>query len=103
MRRAAVVAATLVLGAMVCLVAWPIGVDPIAWRPPPDPGFAGPYARNDAMAGATLFDVGGEGPEDVAVAADGTLYTGLEDGRIVRLSPAGGTPVTFAHTGGRPL
>jgi sugar lactone lactonase YvrE len=46
--------------------------------------------------------VGGTGPEDVAVRVDGTVYTGVNDGRILRLVPDGGVD-TVADTGGRPL
>ena len=46
--------------------------------------------------------VPGEGPEDVVVDASGQLWTGLVDGRIVRVSPDGDTAVV-ADTGGRPL
>jgi len=47
--------------------------------------------------------VGGDGPEDIVVDANGNLWTGLLDGRIVRLAPDGGDPVVVANTGGRPL
>ena len=49
-----------------------------------------------------LSPVGGTGPEDVAVREDGTVYTGVKDGRILRLAPDGGVE-TVADTGGRPL
>jgi sugar lactone lactonase YvrE len=45
----------------------------------------------------------GIGPEDVAFDADGRLYTGFEDGRIVRMKLPGAEPRLFADTGGRPL
>ena len=45
----------------------------------------------------------GRGPEDVAVTADGELLTGVEDGRILRLSPDGRRIEVVADTGGRPL
>lgn len=45
----------------------------------------------------------GKGPEDVLVDADGRIYTGLEDGRILRVSPDGSRIDTVADTGGRPL
>lgn len=44
----------------------------------------------------------GDGPEDVAVDATGQLWTGLVDGRIVRVTPEGAATVV-ADTGGRPL
>lgn len=51
----------------------------------------------------TLIPVGGRGPEDVVVDAEGQLYTGLDDGRIIRVSGDGVRIHTFADTGGRPL
>lgn len=44
----------------------------------------------------------GGGPEDVVVDATGQLWTGLVDGRIVRVTPDGAATVV-ADTGGRPL
>ncbi len=79
------------------------GFQPKAWRPPPAPGLLGVYERNDRLATAELWQVGGAGPEDIAVDPDGHLYTGLEDGRILRLPPGGGEPELLADTGGRPL
>jgi hypothetical protein len=54
------------------------------------------------MPAPTLTPVGGTGPEDVALDGAGNLYTGVADGRILRLAPDGEVrPV--ADTGGRPL
>ncbi len=83
------------------LLLWPVPIDPIAWTPPPNPGFTGPYAPNDALATAEVLPVG-PAPEDVAVGPDGFAYTGLLDGRIVRLD-ANGTATDVVNTGGRPL
>jgi sugar lactone lactonase YvrE len=54
------------------------------------------------MPAPRLTPVGGTGPEDVALDADGNLYTGVEDGRILRVGPDGEVRVV-ADTGGRPL
>lgn len=51
----------------------------------------------------TVVPVNGTGPEDVLVDDEGRVYTGLEDGRIVRVSERGGRIDTVADTGGRPL
>jgi sugar lactone lactonase YvrE len=82
------------------LLLWPVPVEPVAWTP----GEAQAWPRNEALASAELFleDVG-EGPEDFAVAPDGTLYTGLLDGRIVAVDPGASTWRDFATTDGRPL
>lgn len=45
----------------------------------------------------------GEGPEDVLIDDDGSVLTGLHDGRILRVSADGRTITTIADTGGRPL
>jgi sugar lactone lactonase YvrE len=50
-----------------------------------------------------VVPVGGHGPEDVVVDAEGRIYTGLVDGRILRLGPDGVGVETVADTGGRPL
>src|SRR5690606_13628227 len=60
------------------------------------------FAPNAALHAADLIGVGAPGPEDVAIDADGAMYAGLRDGRIVRISPDGATIETFADTGGRP-
>ena len=51
-----------------------------------------------------VFDVDGEGPEDVLVdAGDGSVLTGVADGRVLRLRPEDGTVTVVADTCGRPL
>jgi sugar lactone lactonase YvrE len=78
-------------------------IAPSTWAPPPSPGLAGAWQRNDALAGLELLHVPGTGPEDVAVLPDGDLVTGLDDGRICRLTPDGRRIEVVADTGGRPL
>lgn len=51
----------------------------------------------------TLVDVGGEGPEDVLVDDNDTVYTGLADGRIVRTTGTTAPVETIARVPGRPL
>jgi sugar lactone lactonase YvrE len=50
-----------------------------------------------------VVPVNGNGPEDVVVDAKGRVLTGLDDGRIIRLSRDGDRIDTVADTGGRPL
>jgi sugar lactone lactonase YvrE len=72
-------------------------VNPVRWRPPPVtplPEF-GP-------ADLTVVPMPGDAPEGIVVDADGALWTGLVDGRIVRIDPAGELTVV-GHTTGRPL
>lgn len=51
----------------------------------------------------TVHPVPSMGTEDVVVAADGTVYTGTEDGAIWALDPSTGSARRVADTGGRPL
>jgi sugar lactone lactonase YvrE len=55
------------------------------------------------MSDLTVIPVPGSGAEDVVVAADGSVYTGTEDGSIFRVSQDAGRVDRVAHTGGRPL
>lgn len=70
-------------------------------RPPPD--LTGPYAENHRLDAAERWPLPGVGPEDVAFDDDGNAYTGVDDGRILRVPPGGGDPETVARTDGRPL
>ncbi|MEZ0050421.1 sugar lactone lactonase YvrE [Mycobacterium sp. MAA66] len=72
-------------------------ISPVRWTPPPvDP------LPDFGPAELTIVPMPGDAPEDVVVDADGRLWTGLVDGRIVRVTPDGTTEVV-ADTGGRPL
>jgi sugar lactone lactonase YvrE len=73
-------------------------IDPVRWQPPP----VDPLPRLPD-ADITVVPVPGNAPEDVVVDAEGRIWTGVEDGRIVRISPDGGEPAVVADTGGRPL
>jgi sugar lactone lactonase YvrE len=77
-------------------------IRPHTWQPPaaPSPPGHGPDPR---VAAIEHIPVPGRGPEDIAFDGDGNGYTGLEDGRILRLPGDGGRPVQVAWTGGRPL
>ena len=73
-------------------------VHPVRWQPPPvDP------LPDVPSADVTVVPLPGNGPEDVVVDPSDHLWTGLEDGRIVRIPADGGEPVVVADTGGRPL
>lgn len=75
---------------------------PQPWQPLPAPRLTDQFEQNAVLAGATLVDVGAEGPEDVAVGQDGTMFTGTADGSILAVTPSGDVRLV-AHVGGRPL
>jgi len=102
-KRLLVLAAAVLAALVVYLLAWPVPIDPVAWVPPEAPELVGPYAPNDLLARVERLELPGAfGPEDVAVDAQGRVYGGVEDGRILRISDGGSVEV-FAETGGRPL
>jgi len=86
------------------LLFWPVPIDPAAWTPPTAPALTGVYEPNDRLASVERLGKGAcIGPEDVAIDDQGRIYSGMEDGRILRFQPDGSNPEVFAHTGGAPL
>src|ERR1700723_4348869 len=73
-------------------------IAPIRWQPPP----SRPLPTPDFTAELHLVAVPGTAPEDVVADADGNIWTGVEDGRIVRITPDGGSVQVIADTGGGP-
>ena len=91
-----------IAGAAGYLAITPSPIDPLAWQPQPAPLMTGVLEPNDTLMKAELLAQGQiHGPEDTAVDAQGRVYAGLHDGRVVRI--ADGKVETFANTGGRPL
>ncbi len=91
------------LALLLYLALWPTPVDPSARRVAPAPALVGVFAPNQRLREGTASIDLGEGPEDVALGPDGLLYTGLADGRIVRLPVSLASAQPWADTGGRPL
>ncbi|MCC6490296.1 MAG: strictosidine synthase family protein [Candidatus Hydrogenedentes bacterium] len=86
------------------LLFWPVSIDPVAWTAPVAPGLKGVYEPNTFLDCVERHYSGQlPGPEDITMDAQGRLYTGVVDGRILRLSAEGDSVETFAATGGRPL
>jgi sugar lactone lactonase YvrE len=105
MRAHTVIAVLVVAGLATYLLGWPVAIDPVAWQPTPNPRLTGPLAQSQPFTGLRrLVPDLGKGPEAVPHGPDGFLYTGLQDGRIVRFRPDGaGGAELVAQTGGRPL
>jgi sugar lactone lactonase YvrE len=72
-------------------------ISPQVWRAP-----APPRATPEPLPPLTVVPVNGVGPEDVLV-DKGHVFTGVDDGRILRLTPDGRRLDLIADTGGRPL
>lgn len=78
-------------------------IDPAPFRPEKAPALVGPYAPNEYLASAERLGGGQlQGPEEIALDAEGFVYTGTADGTIKKISRAGDV-TTFAQTGGHPL
>jgi sugar lactone lactonase YvrE len=76
--------------------------DATRWQPPKATARSR-QRHSETPVNLTVFDTPGEGPEDVALDAEGNLYTGLVDGRILKFTPDGRSHTVVAETGGRPL
>ena len=93
------------------LLFWPVPISPVAWTPEPAPTLTGQYQQNSLLSSTERLSLGtgtpgpgaGFAPEDVALDAEGRIYSGLDDGRIMRLQADGTRPEVFANTHGRPL
>ena len=96
--------ALVVIALAAYLALWPVPVEPAGWPAPPAPGYTGPHAANQRLAGLRHIDLKGEaGPEHVAVGPNGKLYTAVDGGKILRMNPDGSGQEVFARTGGRVL
>lgn len=86
------------------LFAWPVPVEPVAWNAPPNEGYVGRFAANDALAGIEQFELDGlHGPEDIAIGPDGKIYAATGEGYIIRLTADGKQLERWVNTAGRPL
>lgn len=103
-KRFGLVILLIVVVALAYLLLAPVPIAPAAWTPPASPGLTGQYAQNTRLSPVQKLPLGdGHKPEDVALDAEGKIYAGFEDGRIMVLQPDGMQPRVFANTHGRPL
>jgi sugar lactone lactonase YvrE len=103
-KRLALFVVLILVVALAYLLFAPVPITPAAWTPPTAPGLTGQYEQNSRLAPVQRLSLGdGHKPEDVAIDAEGKIYAGFEDGRIMVLQPDGTQPRVFANTGGRPL
>ncbi|WP_339487902.1 SMP-30/gluconolactonase/LRE family protein [Pseudomonas sp. EL_65y_Pfl2_R95] len=92
----------LIACAAIFLALTPSPINPVAWQAPKAPAMTGVLEPNDTLMKAQLIAKGQvHGPEDTAIDAQGRVYAGLADGRVVRID--GDKVDTFADTQGRPL
>jgi sugar lactone lactonase YvrE len=106
-KRLLLILASLIVLIILYLLFLPVRISPQVWNPAPAPPLTGAYQQNTKLNRVEKLGIvppdNGFAPEDVAIDTAGRIYTGLDDGRIVRLSGADGRWEEFANTTGRPL
>jgi len=103
-KRFALVILLIIVVALAYLLLAPVPISPAAWTPSAAPALTGQYAQNTRLSSVQKLSLGdGHKPEDVALDAEGRIYAGFEDGRVMVLEPDGTQPRVFANTYGRPL
>src|SRR6266550_4743367 len=110
-KRILLLLSTLCVLVVLYLLFWPVPISPQAWTPPPAPSLTGQYQQNSSLASVERLSLGtgtphpgaGFGPEDVALDTQNRIYSGLDDGRMMRLQADGTKPEVFSNTHGRPL
>jgi sugar lactone lactonase YvrE len=86
------------------LLLWPSPIDPLGSTPAQPMDLSGMFAPNTRLRAVSRLSLGeASGPEDIAFDTQGRIYTGVSDGRVLRLAPDGDDVQTFTTTGGRPL
>jgi sugar lactone lactonase YvrE len=75
-------------------------IAPVRWQPPAPPARPADRRRDFELR---VFRLPGTSSEDVLVDTDASVLTGLDDGRILRISSDGNRIATVARTGGRGL
>ncbi|CCQ18009.1 strictosidine synthase [Rhodococcus sp. AW25M09] len=79
---------------------------PVRWTPPRSTDRAREKESAVPMGPIRRIELPGRGPEDVRLDSQGRILTGVEDGRVLRVTLVDGTTSTvetLADTGGRPL
>lgn len=101
----------LFITALLLLIMLPLGlflispVEPVAWRPDPVSALEGNFQKNTLLDDVRILAAGNlPEPEDLIFDTEGWLYTGLNDGRIVKFKPDSPNEIIeITNTGGRPL
>jgi sugar lactone lactonase YvrE len=104
MKKALWVLLVLVAALVAYLLLWPMPVKAVAWKASMPLGYTGPHAVNTRLADLQHIELGGEeGPEHVMIGPDGSLYTTVASGKVLRMAPDGSGLQTHVDTGGRVL
>ncbi len=103
-RRITILAAFIFSLLIIYFIFWPVGIEPVSWKAPENPGYTGVFNQNKRLKDIQTISIGNNhGPEDVAIDSEGRIYAATHEGNIVRLESDGSNPVNWVNTGGRPL
>ncbi|RPI54561.1 MAG: SMP-30/gluconolactonase/LRE family protein, partial [Deltaproteobacteria bacterium] len=104
LRKVLVALLIILLLIVLYFLVWPVPIEPVAWKAPPNPGYTGPFAQNELLKAIEFLKIGtNHGPEDLAVDDQGRIYLSTHKGFIVRLQPDGAKSENWVNTNGRPL
>jgi len=85
------------------LALWSVPITPVAWNPPQNTFYTGPFKANDTLAGLERLSIGdNHGPED-ATLWQGLIYTVSQNGNIIGIDPDTQNITILTNTGGAPL
>lgn len=93
----------LILGTLAYLLLWPTGLDFPNASFAEAPALSGNLQANEKLNDLATLGTVGDGPEDIAVTADGTVYTGVSNGTLFKKSPTAKEWQAITVTYGRPL
>ena len=51
MKKALTVILFLIALLVIYFAVWPVPIEPVAWKSPPNPGYTGPFAKNEKLKG----------------------------------------------------
>jgi sugar lactone lactonase YvrE len=79
-------------------------VDPVSWDAPEAPSLEGVYAPNNILSKVRHLPLSPlHGPEDLALASDGSMYVSSQEGYILKSQSATHDIEAWADTGGKPM
>lgn len=93
----------LVLGSLAYLLLWPTGLVFPSSKFAKAPSLTGVLLPNTELNDLATLGTVGDGPEDIAITADGTIYTGVANGTLFKKSPTDKDWQAITVTYGRPL
>ena len=93
----------LALASIAYLLLWPTGLNFPSQSFDEPPVMSGALLPNAALNDLPTLGTVGDGPEDLAITSDGTIYTGIANGTLYKKAPANKDWQAITLTYGRPL